>query len=187
MVASSPGVGIAHFAGSTQTVTSSTIATADIASGAVTSAKLSSTLALPSATTATTQAVGDTTTSVATDQFVNQNVVLGTYDNDNATTTLTGTFSPPVGNYVVNYAMNVVTTCTGGAVKAGVTYIDDAGHSRNFVMATGMSLANQSSGVAEGMWAVRAGSVSNTVTWTATLTACSSGSGVYEWHVWMTH
>jgi hypothetical protein len=187
VVASSPGVGIAHFAGSTQTVTSSTIATADIASGAVTSAKLSSTLALPSATTATTQAVGDTTTSVATDQFVNQNVVLGTYDNDSATTTLTGTFSPPVGNYVVDYAMNVVTTCTGGAVKAGVTYIDDSGHSRNMVMATAMTLANQSSGVAEGMWAVRAGSVSNTVTWTATLTACSSGTGVYEWHVWMTH
>lgn len=39
MVASSPGAGIAHFAGSTQTVTSSTIATADIAANAVTSAK----------------------------------------------------------------------------------------------------------------------------------------------------
>jgi hypothetical protein len=40
VVASSPGAGIAHFAGSTQTVTSSTIATADIAANAVTSAKL---------------------------------------------------------------------------------------------------------------------------------------------------
>jgi hypothetical protein len=40
VVASSPGVGIAHFAGSTQTVTSSTIATADIAANAVTLAKL---------------------------------------------------------------------------------------------------------------------------------------------------
>jgi hypothetical protein len=39
VVASSPGVGIAHFAGSTQTVTSSLIATADITSNAVTSAK----------------------------------------------------------------------------------------------------------------------------------------------------
>ena len=38
--ASSPGVGIAHFAGSTQTVTSSTIATGDIANNAVTLAKL---------------------------------------------------------------------------------------------------------------------------------------------------
>lgn len=37
--ASAPGVGIAHFAGSTQTVTSSTIATSDIANNAVTSAK----------------------------------------------------------------------------------------------------------------------------------------------------
>lgn len=40
VVASSPGAGIAHFAGSTQTVTSSTIATGDIAANAVTSAKL---------------------------------------------------------------------------------------------------------------------------------------------------
>jgi hypothetical protein len=40
VVASSPGAGIAHFAGSTQTVTSSTIATADIAANAVTLAKL---------------------------------------------------------------------------------------------------------------------------------------------------
>ena len=40
VVASSPGVGIAHFAGSTQTVTSSTIATGDIAANAVTLAKL---------------------------------------------------------------------------------------------------------------------------------------------------
>ncbi len=38
--ASSPAAGIAHFAGSTQTVTSSTIATADIAGNAVTSAKM---------------------------------------------------------------------------------------------------------------------------------------------------
>lgn len=40
VVASSPGVGIAHFAGSTQTVTSSTIATADVAANAITSAKM---------------------------------------------------------------------------------------------------------------------------------------------------
>ena len=40
VVASSPGAGVAHFAGSTQTVTSSTIATADIAANAVTLAKL---------------------------------------------------------------------------------------------------------------------------------------------------
>lgn len=40
VVASSPGVGLAHFAGSTQTVTSSTVATADIAANAVTSAKM---------------------------------------------------------------------------------------------------------------------------------------------------
>lgn len=40
VVASSPAAGIAHFAGSTQTVTSSLIATADIAANAVTLAKL---------------------------------------------------------------------------------------------------------------------------------------------------
>lgn len=39
-VAVSPGAGVAHFAGSTQTLTSSTIATADIAANAVTLAKL---------------------------------------------------------------------------------------------------------------------------------------------------
>ena len=38
--ASSPAAGIAHFAGSTQTVTSSTIATADVAANAITSAKM---------------------------------------------------------------------------------------------------------------------------------------------------
>lgn len=40
VVASSPGVGLAHFAGSTQTVTSSTVATGDIAANAVTAAKM---------------------------------------------------------------------------------------------------------------------------------------------------
>lgn len=40
VLAVSPGAGIAHFAGSTQTVTSSTIATGDIAAGAVTGAKI---------------------------------------------------------------------------------------------------------------------------------------------------
>lgn len=40
VTASSPGVGVAHFAGSTQAVTSSTVATGDIAAAAVTYAKV---------------------------------------------------------------------------------------------------------------------------------------------------
>lgn len=47
VTASSPGVGIAHFAGSTQAVTSSTIATADIAANAVTSGKVDGSVCAP--------------------------------------------------------------------------------------------------------------------------------------------
>jgi hypothetical protein len=42
VTASSPGVGLCHFAGSTQACTSSTVATSDIAANAVTAAKMSS-------------------------------------------------------------------------------------------------------------------------------------------------
>ena len=62
VVASSPGAGIAHFAGSTQTVTSSTIATADIAANAVTSAKM----AVVNTRRVCDIAVGDTTASAIT-------------------------------------------------------------------------------------------------------------------------
>lgn len=46
VVASSPGVGIAHFAGSTQTVTSSLIVAADITSNTITGTQLAASLAL---------------------------------------------------------------------------------------------------------------------------------------------
>lgn len=61
--ASSPGAGVAHFAGSTQTVTSSTIATGDIAANAVTSAKL----AVVNTYHVCDIAVGDTSGSAITD------------------------------------------------------------------------------------------------------------------------
>lgn len=61
--ASSPGAGVAHFAGSTQTVTSSAIATGDIAANAVTSPKL----AVVNTYHVCDIAVGDTSGSVITD------------------------------------------------------------------------------------------------------------------------
>lgn len=60
VTASSPGVGIAHFAGSTQAVTSSLIVGADISSSA----------AIPSGVTATTQTAGDNSTKLATTAYV---------------------------------------------------------------------------------------------------------------------
>jgi hypothetical protein len=65
VVASSPGAGIAHFAGSTQTVTSSTIATADIAANAVTSAKL----AVVNTRRTCMMPVGDGTNTVASGDY----------------------------------------------------------------------------------------------------------------------
>lgn len=61
--ATSPGAGIAHFAGSTQTVTSSTIATGDIAANAVTSAKM----AVVNTYVRCDLIIGDTTGSAVTD------------------------------------------------------------------------------------------------------------------------
>jgi hypothetical protein len=59
--ASSPGAGIAHFAGSTQTVTSSAIVDADV----------SFTTPAIAGATATTQSAGNNTTKVATTAYVN--------------------------------------------------------------------------------------------------------------------
>src|SRR5208283_5044793 len=68
--ASAPGIGIAHFAGSTQTVTSSLIVAADITSGTITGTQLASSLAL------TTPNIGAATgTSLALAATTNQLVI----------------------------------------------------------------------------------------------------------------
>jgi hypothetical protein len=69
VVASAPGAGIAHFAGSTQTVTSSPVNLASDVSGLLPTTALA-VGALPNGITATTQSAGDSTADVATDSFV---------------------------------------------------------------------------------------------------------------------
>ncbi len=71
VLASSPGVGIAHFAGSTQTVTSSLIVAADITSATITGTQIASSIALAGSPTTTTQSPGDNSTKIATTAYVN--------------------------------------------------------------------------------------------------------------------
>lgn len=70
VVASSPGAGIAHFAGSTQTVTSSAIVAADITSATITGTQIASSLALAGSPTTTTQSAKDNSTKIATTAYV---------------------------------------------------------------------------------------------------------------------
>jgi hypothetical protein len=72
-----PGVGLCHFAGSTQACTSSAVVAADITNATITGTQLSNTIALPNGATATTQSVADNTTKVATDAFVIANAGTG--------------------------------------------------------------------------------------------------------------
>ncbi len=69
VVASSPGVGIAHFAGSTQTATSSLIVAADITSGTITGTQIASSIALAGSPTTTTQSAADNSTKIATTAY----------------------------------------------------------------------------------------------------------------------
>lgn len=66
----SPGAGIAHFAGSTQSLTSSLIVAADITSATITGTQLASSIALGGSPTTTTQTCGDSSTKLATTAFV---------------------------------------------------------------------------------------------------------------------
>lgn len=72
VVASSPGAGIAHFAGSTQTVTSSLIVAADITSATITGTQIASSVALAGSPTTTTQAADDNSTKLATTAYVDR-------------------------------------------------------------------------------------------------------------------
>ena len=63
VVASSPGAGIAHFAGSTQTVTSSSIVAADITSGTITGTQIASSVALAGTPTVTAGSITGTVAS----------------------------------------------------------------------------------------------------------------------------
>ncbi len=69
--ASSPGVGLCHFAGSTQTCTSSLVVAADITSATITGTQIASSIALAGSPTTTTQSPGDNSTKIATTAYVN--------------------------------------------------------------------------------------------------------------------
>jgi len=103
VVASSPGVGIAHFAGSTQTVTSSLIVASDITSATITGTQIASSVALAGSPTTTTQTALDASTKIATTAYVDRcGGAAGT-----------AFFSPKAGN------ISGLTTC---GVITGVTY-----------------------------------------------------------------
>lgn len=75
VVATSPGVGIAHFAGATQTVTSSPIVAADITNATITGTQLAASLALTGTPTVPTAAVATNTTQAASTAFVASEVI----------------------------------------------------------------------------------------------------------------
>jgi hypothetical protein len=71
VTSSSPGVGIAHFAGSTQAVTSGLIVAADITSATITGTQIASSVAFAGSPTTTTQSAGDNSTKIATTAYAN--------------------------------------------------------------------------------------------------------------------
>jgi hypothetical protein len=105
--ASSPGAGIAHFAGSTQTVTSSLIVAADITSGTITGTQIASAVALAGSPTTTTQSADDNSTKIATTAYVDRTVVraLGWSYGDVATGSALTTSE--VGYITVPYACTI--------------------------------------------------------------------------------
>lgn len=117
--ASSPGVGLAHFAGSTQTVTSSLIVAADITSATITGTQLAASLAL---TTPNIGAATGTTLSLGTDNSVAGTVTLAnsaasahTIFSSGATTTNT-----IAGFTAVPTTLDLV-TCTSAATTCTLT------------------------------------------------------------------
>ena len=88
--ATSPGIGIAHFAGSTQTVTSSLIVGADVAAS----------LALTGTPTSPTATAGDNTTQIATDAFVTTAVANAVAGVNPAVAVLAASTANLTGTYV---------------------------------------------------------------------------------------
>lgn len=91
--ASAPGVGVAHFAGSTQTVTSSLIVAADITSATITGTQLAASLALTTpnigAATGTTLSLGTDNSVAGTVTLANSGAAAHTIFSSGATTTNT--------------------------------------------------------------------------------------------------
>jgi hypothetical protein len=101
--ASSPGAGVAHFAGSTQTITSSPIVAADITSATITGTQLAASLAL------TTPNIGAATgTSL---------LATGLVDGQAPVIVTTGTTGTPGATYNHSYSFNEEATA-----GTGVTY-----------------------------------------------------------------
>ncbi|HLZ39379.1 MAG TPA: hypothetical protein VKQ11_00360 [Candidatus Sulfotelmatobacter sp.] len=141
VTASSPGVGIAHFAGSTQAVTSSTIVAADIAANTITSGQVNNSIALTGTDINTSNQVTATHlaaplplaqggTNCATPYAINPQtttyqVVAVDFTCSKTISVASGTFTitlvasgsqPVAGSYiqVVNYGSGVVTIARSG-------------------------------------------------------------------------
>jgi len=150
IVASSPGVGIAHFAGSTQTATSSLIVAADITSATITGTQIASSIALAGSPTTTTQSANDASTKIATTAYVDsaagKHLAPCTQVLTSESTTSTSftdlatvdTISFTLGattNVMISYASVMKRDSTGSSFNAvNIDGSDDASAS-NFVMA----------------------------------------------------
>ena len=106
MAASSPGAGIAHFAGSTQTVTSSLIVAADITSGTVTATQL---------------AAADLTTGTSKTFSLNSG-----YFECTGTCTITMPVPAAGKQYCVRNANNISTVITFAAIGSSSMYENTA-------------------------------------------------------------
>ena len=111
VVASSPGAGVAHFAGSTQTVTSSLIVAADITNATITGTQIASSVALAGSPTTTTQTAGDDSTKIATTAYTNtQYTLIKTSGSPFTMTAITGFYWADSGS---NYSWDLPTPQAG--------------------------------------------------------------------------
>lgn len=137
VLATSPGLGIAHFSGSTQSLTSSLIVAADITSATITGTQIASSIALAGSPTTTTQTCGDSSTKLATTAFVMCPISLtagtsvtlsGPSQYFVCTTTCTITVPvPAAGNqYCVYNDNNINTVITLSAIGSSARYENTA-------------------------------------------------------------
>ncbi len=117
VTASSPGLGIAHFAGSTQALTSSLIVAADITSATITGTQIASSIALAGSPTTTTQSACDNSTKIATTAYTG--IACNTVQTSGSPFTLTAQSQTQWNNTSGAYVWDLPATASGLQVCIG--------------------------------------------------------------------
>lgn len=135
--ASSPGVGIAHFAGSTQTVTSSAIVAADITNSTITGTQIASSIALAGSPTTTTQTACDNSTKVSTTAYAG--LVCNTVETSGSPLTATAQTQTIWNNTASTYVVDLPTPTASGPLICLGNYTARTGVI-SFVPGTGITI-----------------------------------------------